>query len=123
MIKLTDLYAVAGISKQSAYKYRKQQKASAGQQKRVLAAMDMMRKDHRKMSSRKIYTSKKELFEIEVGRDKFEQIAFANGYRVRYRKQTHKTTWGQRVEVYPDLVSGLAINNINMINRMIRFVI
>lgn len=67
------------------------------------------------MSSRKVYACQKQLFEIAVGRDKFEQIAFANGYRVRYRKQTHKTTSAQRVEVYADLVSGLAVNNINQV--------
>lgn len=67
------------------------------------------------MSSRKVYSCQKEVFEIQIGRDKFEQMAFANGYRVKHKKQTHKTTWGQRVEVYPDLVSGIVINNINQV--------
>jgi putative transposase len=106
---------VAGISKQSAYKYRQHQKANATQANLVVSAMEKMRKDHKKMSSRKVYSCQKEVFEIKIGRDKFEQMAFANGYRVKHKRQTHKTTWGQRIEVYPDLVSGLEINNIDQI--------
>jgi len=112
---LTDLYAVAGISKQSAYKYRRQEKRRAEQAQLVVYAMKKMRKDHKKMSSRKVYGSQRQELGLEVGRDKFEQIAFANGYRVKHKRQTHKTTWGQRVEVYPDLVSGMIINNIDQV--------
>ena len=112
---MTDLYAVAGISKQSAYKYRRQEKRRAEQAQLVVYAMKKMRKDHKKMSSRKVYGSQRQELGLEVGRDKFEQIAFANGYRVKHKRQTHKTTWGQRVEVYPDLVSGMIINNIDQV--------
>lgn len=115
LLRLCDLYAVAGISKQSAYRYRQQQKARATQAALVVSAMEKMRKDHKKMSSRKVYSCQKGIFEIKVGRDKFEQMAFANGYRVKHKRQTQKTTWGQRVEVYPDLVSGLVINNIDQV--------
>ena len=85
------------------------------QEQLVVCAMEKMRKDHKKMSSRKVYVTQKQGLGLAVGRDKFEQIAFANGYRVKHNRQTHKTTWGQRVEVYPDLVSGLVINNIDQV--------
>lgn len=112
---MSDLYAVSGISKQSAYKFRRQEQSMAHQTALVVDAMEKMRKDHKKMGSRKIYSCQKEFFEIKVGRDKFEQLAFANGYRVKYNRQTHKTTSGQRIEVYPDLVSGRSFNNINQV--------
>jgi transposase InsO family protein len=115
MLKLTDLYSVAGISKQLAYKYRRQEHARAEQAQLVVCAMKKMRKDHKKMSSRKVYVAQKQKLGIKLGRDKFEQIAFANGYRVKHKRQTHKTTWGQRIEVYSDLVSGLIINNIDQV--------
>lgn len=115
LLKLTHLYAAVGVSKQSMYKYRKVVQAHDEQEKLVVAAMDKMRKGHTKMSSRKIYASQKEAFKIEVGRDKFEAIAFANGYRVKRKRQAQKTTRGQQVEVYPDLVSGTTIDNINQV--------
>lgn len=114
-MKLTDLYAVAGLSKQSLYKYRQRENAIAGQESIVVDAMHKIRKEHKKMSSRKVYAFQKEILGLQIGRNKFEQIAFANGYRVKHKKQTHKTTYGQRVEVYPDLVSGRVFNNINQV--------
>ena len=115
LLKLTDLYACAGVSKQSMYKYRKAEERHYKQEVLVVAAMQKMRKSHRKMSSRKVYCNQKEAFNIEVGRDKFEAIAFENGYRVKRKRQVQKTTWGQRVEVYPDLVSGTTINDIDQV--------
>ncbi len=114
-LKLTDLFAVAGVTRQSLYKYRQQQYAKSNQEKLVIAAMEKMRSEHKKMSSRKVYCSQKEAFKIAIGRDKFEQLAFENGYRVKHKRQTHKTTWGQKAEVYPDLVSGFTLDNINQV--------
>ena len=112
---MKDLCEVSNVSKQSLYKYRKGKEQVEIQEKLVCEAMENMRKEHKKMSSRKVYRSQKELLNIKVGRDKFEQIAFSYGYRVKYKRNTMKTTWGQRVEVYPDFVSGKEINNINQV--------
>lgn len=112
---MADLYDAAGVSKQSMYKYRKTEQAYDEHEKLVVAAMEKMRKRHKKMSSRKIYVSQKEAFKIGVGRDKFEAIAFVNGYRIKHKRQAHKTTWGQRKEVYPDLVSGTTLDNIDQV--------
>ncbi len=112
---MKDLCEVSNVSKQSLYKYRKGKEQIEEQEKLVCQAMENMRKEHKKMSSRKVYRVLKEQLNIKVGRDKFEEIAFAFGYRVKYKRNTMKTTWGQRVEVYPDLVSGKEINNINQV--------
>ena len=112
---MEDLYCVSGISKQSMYKYRKRKIESKEQEALVCQAMENMRKEHKKMSSRKIYKVQKDLLNIKIGRDKFEQIAFSYGYRVKRKRNVMKTTWGQRVEVYPDLVSGKQINGINQV--------
>jgi transposase InsO family protein len=112
---MRELYALTGVTKQAMYKYRKSELAKTTQQALVETAMKKMRKEHTRMSSRKIYFSQKEAFNIKVGRDRFEQVAFANGYRVKRKRQVHKTTYGQKVEVYPDLVTGLTINNIDQV--------
>ena len=64
LLKLTDLYACAGVSKQSMYKYRKAEEMHYKQEVLVVAAMQKMRKSHRKMSSRKVYCNQKEAFNI-----------------------------------------------------------
>ena len=112
---MADLHSVSGISKQSLYKYRIGKERIKRQEELVCLAMENMRKEHKKMSSRKVYKVQKNILNIEIGRDKFEQFAFLNGYRVKQKRSAMKTTWGQRVEVYPDLVSGIEINNINQV--------
>lgn len=112
---MKDLHSVSKISKQSLYKYRKGKEQAKYQKKLVCQAMENMRKEHKRMSSRKVYRVQKDLLNLKIGRDKFEQIAFSNGYRVKQKRNVMKTTWGQRVEVYPDLVSGKEINNINQV--------
>ncbi len=112
---MKDLHAVSGISKQSMYKYRKSKELAKKQEILVCQAMEIMRKEHKKMSSRKVYKVQKGLLNIKIGRDKFEKIAFSYGYRVKQKRNVMKTTWGQRVEVYPDLVSGKEINGINQV--------
>lgn len=112
---MTDLHIISGISKQSLYKYRKAKENTLEQEGLVIQAMEEMRKKHKRMSSRKVYHAKKSLLNIDIGRDKFEQIAFSHGYRVKQKRNVMNTTWGQRIEVYPDLVSGLKINNINQV--------
>jgi len=112
---MTDLHSVSGISKQSLYKYRKSKEQAICQERLVCRAMEKMRKEHKRMSSRKVYRAQKDLLNLKIGRDKFEKIAFSNGYRVKQKRNVMKTTWGQRVEVYPDLVSGKEINNINQV--------
>lgn len=77
--------------------------------------MEQMRKNHKRMSSRKVYAARKVPAGLTIGRDKFEQIAFANGYRVKDKRQAARTTSGQRLEVYPDLISGKVLNNINQV--------
>jgi len=46
---------------------------------------------------------------MPVGRDVFEQVGFAHGFRLRRKPNMIKTTWGQRVEVYPNLIEGLVL--------------
>jgi putative transposase len=112
---MTELYLVMGVSKQAMYKFRKRELYIQEQETLVIASLVKVRKDHKKMGSRKIYISQKEKYKISIGRDHYEQIAFCNGFRVRYKRHVYKTTWGQNVVVYPDLVSGLTINNIDQV--------
>jgi putative transposase len=110
-----EIYKIANVSKQTMYKYRLRVNYMNTQEDKVIEAMNKVRLNHKKMSSRKVYTIEKQNANIEIGRDRFEKLAFKNGFQVRQKRSYHKTTWSQKVEVYPDLVSGLQINNINKV--------
>lgn len=110
-----EIYTIANVSKQSMYKYRQRLNFMEAQESTVIEAMNKVRRNHKKMSSRKVYSMERQNSDLRIGRDRFEKMAFKNGFQVRQKRSYHKTTWGQKIEVYPDLVSGLEINNMNQV--------
>lgn len=49
------------------------------------------------------------------GRDKLEQLLLGNGYRRFYPPKYTRTTFAQLDIVYPDLIAGLELTNINQV--------
>ena len=110
---MKDLYDIAGISKQALWKYDKRQEASMSIIGEVLDIIRDVRTNHKRMGCRRIYyTSKKSL---PIGRDIFERIGFANGYKLKLKRNVMKTTWSQRMEVFPNLIEGMVLNGINQL--------
>ena len=110
---MKDMYAIAGISKQALWKDNKRQE----EWDRIISAtvdkIKEVRKHHKRMSCRKIYYTVE--VPLSIGRDRFEQICFANGFKIKLRRNKMKTTWSQRVEVYPNLIEGLLLNGLNQV--------
>ena len=110
---MKELYQIAGLSKQAMWKYLKHKKAATHASNEIINAMNKIRKHHKRMGCRRMYYAIKE--PMPVGRDLFEQIGFANGFKLKRKRNTMKTTWGQRVEVYPNLIEGKILNDINQV--------
>lgn len=108
---MKDLHTIAGITKQALWKYKKRQERVINTTRQVVETMNDIRKRHKRMGSRHMYFTCKEI--QPVGRDAFEQIGLANGFRVKRKRNVIKTTWSQRVEVYPNLVEGIILNGMN----------
>lgn len=108
---MKELYSVAGISKQALFKYRKRSEEMHQISKLVVSACNSERKAHKRMSCRRMYVKHRDM--MPVGRDIFEQIGFANGFKIKHKRSTVKTTWGQKVEVYPNLLEGRIFTGIN----------
>jgi hypothetical protein len=110
---MKDLYAVAGISKQALWKYRERE----GKMKQIIenavGIMKGIRTRHKRMGCRSMYFANQK--PIDVGRDIFEQIGFANGFKLHLKRNKQKTTWSQRVVVYPNLIEGLTVTDINQV--------
>lgn len=112
---MKEMYAIAGISKQALWKYGKRQEEVALISCQVIDVIKTIRINHKRMGCRKIYYTTYTNKIIPVGRDMFEQIGFANGFKLRFKRNAMKTTWGQRVEVYPNLIEGMILNGINKV--------
>ncbi len=75
--------------------------------------MEDIRHRHKRMGCRRMYYAAQGI--LPVGRDLFEKIGFANGFKLRRKPNTIKTTWGQRVEVHPNLIEGKILTDINQV--------
>jgi len=110
---MNQLYEVAGLSKQALWKYRERQQQKAHVSGQVVEQISNIRKHHKRMGCRSMYYATTS--PLPVGRDIFEQIGFANGFKLKRKRSMIKTTWSQRVEVYPNLIEGKVLDNINQV--------
>jgi len=110
---MKELYQVAGITKQAMWKYRNRQQQVNKTTTEVIRQMEQIRQQHRRMSCRRMYyvAGKAAL----VGRDKFEQIGFANGFKLKPVRNVIRTTWSVRTATYPNLIEGRKLNDINQV--------
>jgi putative transposase len=105
---MKDLYAIIGISKQAIYAYRIRQEHVQETCAKAIKECSDIRKSHPRMSCRKMYIKVKDV--IPVGRDIFEQIGFANGFKLKVIRNKKKTTWSTRLGVYENLLEGKTLN-------------
>ena len=110
---MKDLYAIAGLTKQALWNHKKRQDINDNTTRQIVEKIKDIRKHHKRMGCRHMYFACEEA--LPVGRDAFEQIGLANGFRVKRKRNVMKTTWSQRLEIYPNLVEGLTINGINQV--------
>lgn len=71
-----------------------------------------IREDHPKMSARLMY---KKIRPQTMGRDKFEDFCFEQGFRVIRPKNYRKTTDSSGVERFPNLIEGLEVTGVNQV--------
>ena len=110
---MKDLYSVAGISKQGLWKYREREEKMKQIIQDTVGIMKDIRIRHKRMGCRSMYYANQR--PIAVGRDIFEQIGFANGFKLHLKRNKLKTTWSQRVLVYPNLIEGMTVTGINKV--------
>jgi putative transposase len=111
--KMKELYIVAGISKQALWKYNERQDKVRGITEDIVKIIKDIRVRHKRMGCRSMYYANQQ--PIPVGRDIFEKIGFANGFKLNHKPNKLKTTWSQRVTVYPNLIEGKVLTRINQV--------
>lgn len=109
---MKDLYVVAHISKQAVWKRQIAEQERSRVCEAVVEHISDIRKDHKRMGCRKMYYTPHDL---PIGRDIFEEIGFANGFKLKRKRNAKRTTWSQTEEKHPNLVEGTILDNINMV--------
>lgn len=92
-----------GISKQAHHKALKRRKERVIQSEDLLIATAKIRQErgHRRLGARKIYGL---LQPVGMGRDPFEALLFANGFKLK-RKRNHTRTTRQGKTIFPNRIS------------------
>lgn len=100
------LYQNVGISRQAHHKkLRRMQRRSIREDVWVQQAIDL-RKKHPRMGARKLYA----LIKPEgIGRDRFEQMLFSRGLKLKRHRSYAKTTQSHKWRRYDNLISGKRI--------------
>lgn len=110
---MKELYGVAGISKQGLWKHQRLQTHRNAIAEQCVSIMNKTRVNHKRMGARAMFYAAEQ--SPPIGRDIFEAIGLSNGFRVKRKRNKLKTTWGQRITVYPNLVEGLVLTGINQV--------
>lgn len=111
--KMKDLYPIAGLTKQALSKSNRRVDEVQALKEVCLDLAKDVRTRHKRMGVRSIYYACHE--KPPVGRDRFIAITMDNGYRLKRRRNKQKTTWSQRVEIFPNLIEGMEVTRINQI--------
>ena len=109
--KLSQLYAMVGITKQGHYKRVARQQQVAAITSEVISAAHQVRKAHQRMGCRKLYSL---MGPKGMGRDKVEAILLSNGFRVKRKRNYRRTTYAGPCH-YPNHISGLQVSGLHQL--------
>lgn len=107
---MNDLHQMTSISKQSLHQHNHRQAWLVSQHELVCEQAAAIRERHPRMGSRVMYDL---MEDIDIGRDRCEQILLVNGFYVKRPTNYFKTTVAQHIYWFPNLINGLIINAIN----------
>ena len=109
--KMVSFYQMVGITKQAHYKRVNYQLKMERLTNDVITNADKIRQEHKRMGCRKLYH---EIKPEGIGRDKTESILLSNGFRVKRKRNYHRTTYAGR-HWYSNHISKLKVSDVNQL--------
>jgi len=109
---MNELYKAIGITKQGFHQNLDRMLIQVEEQQQLLPLIDQIREDHPQMSSRQMYRMIKP---IHMGRDRFEQFCFSEGYKIEGRKAYHRTTDSRGVTRFDNLIQSIELTGVNQV--------
>lgn len=99
------LYRTVGISKQAVMQYENRQRIFDQKCSNLLLEVEELRKEHPGCGVEKTYFTLKPDF---IGRDRCIEMLMEAGFRLKHKKNYHRTTYSTSV-YYPNLIQGLRV--------------
>lgn len=111
-LTLTRLFSAVGISRQAYYKHQARKAERGPKEKLLLDAVRGIRCDHPRLSCRKIFRILNPAF---LGRDRFEALCFANGFKLSRKRAFHRTTDSRGVTRFANYVADRELTGVNQV--------
>lgn len=107
---MNQIYRAVGMSKQNFHQRLDYQMKVEMEKQELLTMVSKVRADHPRMSARKMYTLIDPVF---LGRDKFEELCFSNGYRLERKRSYQRTTNSLGVTRFENHLSDIKLTCVN----------
>jgi putative transposase len=109
---MNEVFRYIGYSKQAFHQKMDRMLLEQEQELLLLPIIVELRAEHPGVAARQLYLILKP---ESIGRDKFEQICFQNGFKLARLKSWHRTTDSRGVIRFPNLVQGVEFTGINQL--------
>ena len=109
---LSSLFSAVGITRQAFYKDQQKKVLRRPKEQVLLDQIRTLRRDHPRLSARKIFRILKPDF---LGRDKFEAFCFANGLKLYRKRSFHRTTDSRGVTRFENKVINRELTGVNQV--------
>jgi transposase InsO family protein len=106
------LFRSLRISKQSFHQKLNRHLVILEEKEQLLILIKQLRESHPRMSSRQMYRLLKP---VHLGRDRFEEFCFENGFKVSVRRSYHRTTNSLGITRFQNLLAGIELTHINQV--------
>ena len=104
------VFSLLGYSKQAFHQKFKRQQQQLERHDLLMPVLKQLRQEHPGIAARELY---KILQPAQIGRDRFERLAFDNGLRLGNRRSVKRTTDSTGIIRFPNLVLGRKFTAIN----------
>jgi hypothetical protein len=109
---MNEVFRYIGYSKQAFHQKMDRMLHQKEQELLLLPIIAELRAEHPGVAARQLYVILKP---EGIGRDKFEQICFRNGFKLESVKALHRTTDSTGVIRFPNLVEGTEFSGVNQV--------
>ena len=106
------LYRSIGISKQAFHQHTNRYLKTLEEQQQLLPLITQIRADHPALSARQMYFM---LQPQTMGRDRFEQFCFEQGFKIARKRSWRRTTDSRGVTRFDNLLTGFELTGINQV--------
>lgn len=112
---MKNVYRTLGTTKQAFHQKLNREMNKMEEQQQLLPLIDQLRRDHPRMSAKKMY----QLIKPQtLGRDYFISLCYENGYRVPRKRSPHRTTNSSGVIRFPNLLKEMQENELTSVNQV-----